>query len=255
MPEIVYPDVVTGAPVHLHVEVRGSGAPILLIAPGGMKSSIPLWANAPYDPFRQWADAGFQVVAMDQRNAGRSRGPVHPDHGWLTYAQDQLAVLDHLGIDRFIVAGMCIGGAYAMQLLHLAPARAVGCVLFQTIGLDNNRAAFHQMYDAWADGLSGERTDVSPAAWAGLRSNLYDGDRLLFSVDESSLPAIQAPVLVLQGNDLYHPASVSRRVAAGLPEGQLIEHWKTGADIEPARLQTLAFLRQTAGQMQVRDSR
>lgn len=183
---------------------------------------------------------------MDQRNAGQSSGPVCAQHGWLSYLEDQRTVLDELGIDKFIAAGMCIGGSYVMQLLHRLPDRAIGGVLFQTIGLDQNRAAFYQMYDGWAAALAPTRADVSPADWAGLRSNMYDSEQFLFCIGENDLLGIQAPVLVLQGNDLYHPASASRRVAAGVPHGRLIEAWKTGPDVEIAQHQTLEFLRQVA---------
>jgi len=211
-----------------------------------MKSAIPLWKNAPYDPIKYWSEAGFCVVAMDQRNAGQSHGPVNARHGWDTFLEDQVAVLDNLGIDKFIVAGMCIGGSYVMQLLKRLPDRAVGGVLFQTIGLDLNRDAFYQMYDGWAAGLAPTRPDVTSADWAGLRRNLYDGDQFLFCVGEKDLPDIKAPVLVLQGNDLYHPASASRLVAAGVPHGRLIEYWKTEPHIGTAQQQTLEFLRQIA---------
>ncbi len=246
MSKICYQDRLTGRPVSLNVEVHGTGFPVLLIAPGGMKSSIPLWKNAPYNPITYWSEKGFQVVAMDQRNAGQSSGPVSAGHGWETFMDDQIAVLDELGIDKFIVAGMCIGGSYVMQLLHRMPDRAVGGVLFQTIGLDQNRDAFYQMYDGWASALAPTRPDVSLADWAGLRSNMYDSEQFLFCVGEKDLPDIKAPVLVLQGNDLYHPASASRIVASGVPHGKLIEAWKTGADIEIAQHQTLKFLSQIA---------
>ena len=39
----------------------------------------------------------YRVMAMDQRNAGRSRSAIAADHGWHTYAADHLALMDHLG--------------------------------------------------------------------------------------------------------------------------------------------------------------
>ncbi len=184
------------------------------------------------------------MIAMDQRNAGRSTGPVDRRHGWGTYLEDQVAVLDNLGVDKFVAAGMCIGGSYVMQLLKELPDRAVGGLLFQTIGLDQNRDAFYQMYDGWVAGLAPSRTDVTAEGWSGLRSNMYDSDQFLFCVGEQDLPQIKAPVLVLQGNDLYHPASASRKVAAGVPNGRLIENWKTEPHLGRAQEQTLEFLRQ-----------
>ena len=39
-------------------------------------------------------------------------------------------------------------------------------------------------------------------------------------------PAVKTPLLVLMGNDLYHPAETSRELATLAPNATLIEHWK-----------------------------
>ena len=75
-------------------EEYGSGYPILLFAPGGMRSRMELWhapADGPARPWNDWTEVlsqTYRVVAMDQRNAGGSRGPIAADHGWHTYAAD-----------------------------------------------------------------------------------------------------------------------------------------------------------------------
>ena len=61
--------------IELYYETHGDGYPVLLIAPGGMRSAIPLWDNAPWNPVEQLRKS-YRVIVMDQRNAGRSRGPV-----------------------------------------------------------------------------------------------------------------------------------------------------------------------------------
>ena len=76
---------------------------------------------------------------MDQRNAGRSTAPVTADTGWATYRDDQLALLDELGIERCHVVGMCIGGPYIAGLLTRAPERFASAVLLQPVGIDGNR--------------------------------------------------------------------------------------------------------------------
>ena len=242
MSYFVYPDTVTNEPVRLWYESTGAGFPVLLIAPGGMKSSIPLWGNAPWNPLDAWSEQGFRLIAMDQRNAGRSSGPVHADHGWSTFADDQLGLMDHLGIDRFMVAGMCIGGAYCVQLAHRAPGRVAGAVVLQTIGLDANRAAFLQMYDGWATTLAPQRPDVLPADWAGMRTNMYGGEQALFSLEDSQIDELRLPMLVFMGNDPYHPESASRRLAAAVPAATLVERWKTGDDVPAGRALALDFL-------------
>jgi pimeloyl-ACP methyl ester carboxylesterase len=52
----------------------------------------------------------FRMIAMDQRNAGRSYGPLDLSNPWRAYAQDQLALADHLGFERFCMNGCRIGG-------------------------------------------------------------------------------------------------------------------------------------------------
>jgi len=117
----------------IYFEEHGSGFPLLLIAPGGMRSAIEYWKGAAVNPWASYAE-DFRLVAMDQRNAGRSRGPLDVSDPWGAYAADQLGLLDHLGIDRFLVMGCCIGGSYILKLIEQAPDRVVAAVLEQPIG-------------------------------------------------------------------------------------------------------------------------
>src|SRR6202022_1562259 len=105
--------------------------------------------------------ADFRLVAMDQRNAGHSRGPLDVDDPWGAYATDQLKLLDHLGIDRFSVMGCCIGGSYILKLIEQAPDRVVAAVLEQPIAVDASHVQlFEQMRRSWGDELVGSRTDI-----------------------------------------------------------------------------------------------
>jgi pimeloyl-ACP methyl ester carboxylesterase len=213
--------------VSLYYEEQGQGFPLLLIAPGGMRSAVGYWENTPWNPITQLSGS-YRVIAMDQRNAGRSRGPINVGDGWSTFTGDQLALLDHLGVDRFHVAGMCIGGSYIMALIDAAPQRVASGVVFQTIGLDDNRQAFYDMFDSWADELRPERPDITEAAWSSLREAMYGGDQFLFTAGEEEAKACETPLLVLLGNDIYHPESSSRRLAELAPNATLIEQWKEG---------------------------
>ena len=214
---------------------------MLLIAPGGMRSAIQYWERAPWNPIEHLAGT-YRVIAMDQRNAGESRAPISGNDGWHTYTADQLALMDHLCVDRFHVVGMCIGGPYGLGLIQAAPARVASAVLLQPIGLDDNREAFYQMFDGWANELRVTwQAAVADEEWRRLRSNLYDGD-FLFNVDRDFVRACQTPLLVLAGNDLYHPASISREVAALAPNAELIQSWKEGQDTEAAKERIATFL-------------
>jgi pimeloyl-ACP methyl ester carboxylesterase len=100
----------------IYDEVHGSGFPLLLLAPGGMHSAIPIWASAAINPLLTYTDE-FRCAAMDQRNAGQSSGPLGLDDPWGSYAADQLAPLDQLGIACCLVMGFCVGGSYILKLL------------------------------------------------------------------------------------------------------------------------------------------
>jgi pimeloyl-ACP methyl ester carboxylesterase len=47
---------------------------------------------------------------------------------------NQLGLIDHLGIDRFMVMGFCIGGPFIWSLLKRAPNRIAAAVLAQPVG-------------------------------------------------------------------------------------------------------------------------
>lgn len=111
--------------VSIYYETQGDGFPLLLIAPGGMLSTIPWWGRSAFNPLEVFSRAGFWAIAMDQRNAGRSSGPLNMDDPWGSYAEDQLGLMNHLGIDRFHVLGCCIGCSFALSLIQRAPKRVV----------------------------------------------------------------------------------------------------------------------------------
>jgi pimeloyl-ACP methyl ester carboxylesterase len=72
-----------------------------------------------------------RVIAPDLRGYGAS--PVIPGVTPLaTFAEDIAALLDHLGVDRFILAGLSMGGQIAMECYRLFPERIRGLVLADT---------------------------------------------------------------------------------------------------------------------------
>ena len=77
----------------------------------------------------------YRCITMDLRNAngGQSSGPLEIERPWDAFADDQLGVMDHLGIARFLVMGFCIGGPFIL-LLRRAPDRIVAAVLAQPSG-------------------------------------------------------------------------------------------------------------------------
>src|SRR2546425_10408061 len=121
-------------PVRIHYQEAGSGFPLLLIAGGGLNSTIAGLTN-PFNAIKEFKGE-YRCIASDLRNAngGQSSGPLEIDRPWDSYTDDHLGVMDHLGIDRFMVMGFCIGGPLIWNLLKRAPNRVVAAVLAQPSG-------------------------------------------------------------------------------------------------------------------------
>jgi pimeloyl-ACP methyl ester carboxylesterase len=153
----------------------GEGFPVLLFAPGGLRSAMGFWRSPTDGPPRPWVDwtqalpaAGFTAIAMDQRNAGKSKAEIKADHGWHTYAADHLALMDHLGFERFHVLGGCIGGSFCMMATKTAPDRVAAQVLQNPIGLNSEHPDFFQtMHADWSREIREARPQVSEADLAG----------------------------------------------------------------------------------------
>src|SRR6186997_2168713 len=99
--------------VRIYYEEAGSGFPLLVIPGGGLNSTIAGLAesSSPFSPMEEFKGE-YRCIASDLRNAitGQSKGPLEIDRPWDAFADDHLGVMDHLGIDKFMVLGFCIGG-------------------------------------------------------------------------------------------------------------------------------------------------
>lgn len=213
--------------ISLYYETHGDGFPVLLFAPGGMRSAVSFWRENAWDVIGELSNH-FKVIAMDQRNAGASRAPISGSHGWHTYTEDHFALLDHLEVDKAHVLGGCIGGPYCLGAVEAAPERICSAVLQQTIGLEDNRALLYEMFDSWADDIKGDHPETSAADWEQFRGNLFDGE-LDFNVGREFVSACSTPLLVLMGADPFHPEVTSREIAAIAPNAILVEQWKDSA--------------------------
>src|SRR3954464_14717490 len=112
----------------------GSGLPVLVFPAGGLNATLSALAN-PFNPFDAFKGE-YRFIAADLRNAngGQSTGPLEIDRPWDSFTDDHLGVMDHLGIDKFMVIGFCIGGPFIWNLLKRAPDRVVAAVLAQPSG-------------------------------------------------------------------------------------------------------------------------
>src|SRR5579864_5778715 len=109
--------------VRIHYEEAGSGFPLLLIAGGGLNATISFFTQgSPFNAIEEFKGE-YRCIASDLRTAtgGQSSGPLEIDWPWDSFTDDQLGLMDHLGIQKFMVMGFCIGGPFIWNLLRRAP--------------------------------------------------------------------------------------------------------------------------------------
>jgi pimeloyl-ACP methyl ester carboxylesterase len=211
--------------VTIYFEEHGSGVPVLLFGPGGMHSSISMWPNAPFNPLVSLGEP-FRLIGMDQRNTGRSSGPLDLDDPWGGYAKDQFSVLDYLGIDEFHIIGCCIGGSFILKMIQLEPDRIRSAVLEQPIGLNaENQVLFEQQWRSWGKDLMEHRPDIDEALLEAFGSRMWGGGDFVLSVSREFVQSCQTPLLVLPGDDAFHLLSTAREIATLAPRGEILDSW------------------------------
>src|SRR5437870_9634252 len=87
--------------VRIHYEEAGSGFPLLLIAGGGLNSAIAGLRTGPFNAIDEFKGE-YRCIAADLRNAntGQSSGPLEVDRPWDSHTDDQLGLMDHLGLSK-----------------------------------------------------------------------------------------------------------------------------------------------------------
>jgi pimeloyl-ACP methyl ester carboxylesterase len=229
-------------------EAYGTGFPILLFAPGGMRSRMEMWPAAAAGPPRSWNDwtkvlaDTYCVIAMDQRNAGKSRGPIAADHGWHTYAADHIGLMDHLGIRKFHTLGGCIGASFCLKLCELAPDRVTSAVLQNPIGFHPEHPGyFPDGFVEWSKEQNSVRSDLDAAAVQSFGRNMWGGD-FVYSVSRDFARRCETPCLVLPGNDTPHPAVTGDELAKILPNVEHLQNWKGPEHLDIQRHTVTDFL-------------
>jgi pimeloyl-ACP methyl ester carboxylesterase len=218
--------------VRIHYEDTGSGFPLLLIAGGGLNSVLSYFdSRAPFNPVEEFKNE-FRCITMDLRNAigGQSSGPLDIERPWDAHTDDQLGLLDHLGIDEFMVLGFCIGGPFIWNLLRRAPARVTAAVLAHPSGFDPELPDL--FYDGnmsgWGPDISASRPDITMEMVEAFLSNMYraKGD-FVFTVTREFVRACQTPILVLPDDIPPHPYAVAMESAMLAPNSEVsLFPWK-----------------------------
>jgi pimeloyl-ACP methyl ester carboxylesterase len=235
--------------VRIHYEEAGSGFPIMIIPGGGLNSTVKGLANHPFNPMTALTDE-YRCIAADLRNAngGESSGPVEIDRPWDAYADDQLGLMDHLGIDRFMILGFCIGAPFTWNLLKRAPDRIVAAVFAQPSGFrpELPDLFYNNNITGWGPPLCARRPDVTMEMVDAFLNKMYRTDAdFVFTVTRDFVRSCQTPILVLPDDVPAHPYAIAMEVASLSPNSEVsIYPWKEPKELVPQALTHIrTFLR------------
>ncbi|HEY3093956.1 MAG TPA: alpha/beta hydrolase [Vicinamibacterales bacterium] len=235
-------------PVRIHYQSVGSGFPLLLISGGGLNSTIAGLTN-PFNSIEEFKGE-YRCIAADLRNAnpGQSSGPLDADRPWDSHADDQLGVLDHLGVNKFMVMGFCIGGPFIWNLLRRAPNRVVAAVLAQPVGFRPEMP--NVLYDGsktgWAPDFLKRRPDVTADTVEKYLTRMFRTDAdFVFTVSRDFVRSCQTPVLILPDDVPAHPLAVAMECAMSAPKAEVSMYpWKQPPERIPLAVRHIrSFLR------------
>lgn len=225
--------------VRIYYEAAGSGFPLLLIPGGGLNSTISFFTgSAPFNAIEEFNDE-YRCITMDLRNAngGQSSGPLEIDQPWDAYADDQLGLMDHLGIREFLVMGFCIGGPFILNLLKRAPGRIVAAVLAQPSGFrpEMPDLFYTNNITGWGPQLCARRPDITMEMVDAFLSTMYRSNAdFTFTVTREFVRSCQTPMLILPDDVPAHPYAVAMEVASLAPNAEVsIYPWKEPKDLIP----------------------
>ena len=179
-----------------------------------------------------------RIIAWDERGFGETEFDGRPFTYWDS-AKDLLGLMDHLGIDRAVLAGMSQGGFLSLRAALLAPERVRALILLDTqAGVDakETTAGYRQMLDTWktagpVDELANTVATIiidQPgenekwiAKWRSRPSELIaEPGECLYGRDDITerLGEITAPALVVHGtSDTAIGMDRAEELAHGLP--------------------------------------
>ena len=236
-------------PVRIRYQEAGSGVPLLLIPGGGLNSALSFFtANSPFNAFAEFTGE-YRCIAADLRNAntGESSGPLEVDRPWDTHTDDQLALLDHLGVNQFMVMGFCIGGPFIWNLLKRAPDRVAAAVLAQPVGFRPEMPTL--LYDGsmtgWGPELVKRRPDITIDMVEKYLTKMYRTSDFVFTVTRDFVRSCQTPVLIMPDDIPPHPYAVAMESAMLAPKSEVsMFPWKEPKERIPLAVrQTRSFLR------------
>ena len=218
--------------VRIRYEETGSGFPLLLIAGGGLNGSTTagIHRGNPFNTVEAFKGE-FRCIYADLRNsAGQSTGPLEIDRPWDSYTDDHIGLMDHLGIDKFMVLGFCIAGPFIWNLIKRAPDRVVAAVPAQPVGFrpELPNALYDSQTRGWGAEVVKRRPDITTEMADQFLTKMFrDNPDFVFTVTRDFVMGCQTPVLVLPDDTSGHSLAVAIESAMLAPNGQLSMYpWK-----------------------------
>ena len=233
--------------VGIHYELSGAGAPVLFLSGLGARGSH--WRCQ-----HRALERRYRVITFDHRGIGWSEAPPERAYTVAQMADDAVALLDHLGIERPHLVGVSMGSLVAQEMALCRGERVRSLTLAGAWAHTDARLRF--VLESWASVTRRMPIDewyrrvflpsaVSPAFLANSRRV----DRLVEHVFASApglqaetierqvrgivewtgtrtawLGEITAPALVLAGtDDTFAPPRLARALADALPNARFQE--------------------------------
>jgi pimeloyl-ACP methyl ester carboxylesterase len=122
--------------IRTRYEVLGSGAPLLMYAPGGFDATIERWSTlGVYARVKlmEHLPRRYRCIVFDRRECGESGGRVERVV-WSSFVAQGRALLDHLGIERASLMGGCMGCPPVLAFAVAHPERVASMVLWWPVG-------------------------------------------------------------------------------------------------------------------------
>jgi len=236
--------------VRISYEEAGSGFPLLVIPGGGLNATMAaLDESGPFNPMKVLSDE-YRCIASDLRTAvrGHSIGPLEVDRPWDAFTDDHLGLMDHLGLDKFMVLGFCIGGPFIWNLLKRAPDRIVAAVLAQPSGSrpEARDLFYNNNMKGWAPAVTAKRPELRMETVEKFLKKMYfDNPDFVFTVTRDFVRNCQTPVLILPDDIPAHPYAVAMEAAMLAPQSEVsMFPWKEPKERIPLAVRQIrSFLR------------
>ena len=255
--------------INVNYNECGSGEPLLLIMGLGAPGSV--WEKH-IDEYKKH----FRCITIDNRGAGESDKPAG-DYTTKQMADDAMGAIDALGIDKFHVSGISMGGAIAQNIAIAQTSRVKSCIItaswafcdsymksvfemLKTTRSNMSYENFSQMFLLWlysaktygeAFGVIEESMQNNIADLSPMSQHAFDSQAAACINHDArnKLSEITVPVLITAGDkDIFTPIECSKYLHENIKDSELVifggyahtHHWE---DLEKYNKITLDFLK------------